>query len=381
MTEPAPLIALVHSVLPEEPFAADPLREPLWIQLGADRCRVAVIDLQLGVPVAWRWMRDGGVSSGAGSAQPLEHVLPGAETLLDNWIEHTAGEPDSVITHMLSPRRWVYFWRTGERLGLLVQIHFLTGRNSSHAFDTAGLRVLCEHWLGETLRTQDGAPLPSWDRVDRRTPAPMSGPTRIVLACLAGCLLVALWIATFGASMLDDRHAAQRSEVSRLAQLSNQSLQTHLVQALAGGDYGLAQEVLSLHKGLDHFAAAAVINPRGLVVAHVGFVPPLPVGQPLATSVSARAQALALASTGGSLGELHLLAAAGGTAGDTSSPAAPWRVAGGVLAALLLLAAMLVARWPAAVARFLPAAAPRQPRSGADDQAAMISHSGASPAR
>jgi hypothetical protein len=34
MTEPALLVTLVPSVLPEEPFAADPVREPLWRQLA-----------------------------------------------------------------------------------------------------------------------------------------------------------------------------------------------------------------------------------------------------------------------------------------------------------------------------------------------------------
>ena len=342
MTEPALLVTLVPSELPEEPFAADPVREPLWRQLGADRCRVAVIELRTGSPVAWRWMRDGGVSSGAGDAQPLDHVLPGAETLLDNWIAHTASEPESVVTHMLSPRRWVYFWRTGERLGVLVQIHFLTGRSTSHAFDTAGLRVLCEHWLGDALHLQDGAVRPSWNRVDRRAPAPLSLHSRGVLACLGGCLLLALWIATFGAGQAGDRHTAQRNEVARLAQLSNQSLQLHLVQALAGGDYGLAQEVLTLHKGVDHFAAAAILNPRGVVVAHAGFTPPLPVGQPLAAAVRDRAQATPLASGSKSLGEALLVAAPDAQTLADTSPAIGWRLAGGALAVLSVLGAALV---------------------------------------
>ncbi len=341
MTEPASLVTLVPSVLPEEPFAADPVREPLWRQLGADRCRVAVIDLQSGSPVAWRWMREGGVSSGAGDAQPLDHVLPGAETLLDNWIAHTASDPASVITHMLSPRRWVYFWRTGERLGVLVQIHFLTGRSTAHAFDTAGLRVLCEHWLGETLRAQHGAAPPSWNQVERRAPTPLPLRSRAVLACLGGCLLLALWIAIFGAGRLGDSHATQRNEVARLAHLSNQSLQMHLAQALAGGDYGLVQEVLSLHKGVDHFAAAAVVNPRGLVVAHAGFTPPLPVGQPLTAAVRDRAQALPLAAGSKTLGEVLLVGAPNPQTDSDTSPAMAWRLAGGALAALSIVGAVL----------------------------------------
>lgn len=344
MTEPAPHVALVPSVLPEEPFAADPLREPLWRQLGADCCRVAVIDLQRAMPVAWRWMRDGGVSSGTGDAQPLDHVLPGADTLLDNWIAHTAHEPGTVITHMLSPRRWVYFWRASEQLGLLVQIHFLTGRSTSHAFDTAGVRVLCEHWLVDELRSQGAAPAPGWDQVERRARAPLPQSMRVALACLAGCLLLALWLATFGAASLAGSHSAQQLDVARLAQLSNQSLQMHLIQAMAGGDYGLAQEVLSLHKSVDHFAAAAVLNSRGLVVAHAGFLPPLPVGQPLPAQVRDRAQAMPLNSGSNAIGEVLLIAAPNGVTEGVSNPATLSRVAGVVLAALSLLGGWLIWR-------------------------------------
>lgn len=352
MTEPAPRVALVPSVLPEEPFAADPLREPLWRQLGADRCRVAVIDLRSSLPVSWRWMRDGGVSSGSGDAQPLDHVLPGADTLLDHWIAHTASEPDSVITHMLSPRRWVYFWRSGERLGVLVQIHFLTGRSTSHVFDTAGLRVLCEHWLGDSLRVVDGAAPPSWDRVERRAVQPLTRSSRILLGCLGACLLLALWVASFGAQSLEEAHAAQQRESARLTLLSNQTLQLHLVQALAGGDYGVAQDVLSLHKGIDHFAAAAVLNPRGQVVAHAGFLPALPVGQALAPSVRERTQALPLLNGASNLGELHLLTTPAAAAGSAAtSQAFAWRAVGGVMAMLLIVAAFLVSRPQAGAGR------------------------------
>ena len=360
MTEPAPLITIVPSVLPEEPFSADPVREPLWRQLGADRCRVAAVNLQTARPVAWRWMRDGGVSSGQGDAQPLDHILPGADTLLDNWIAHTAGEPVAVVTHMLSPRRWVYFWRASEEVGLLVQIHFLTGRNTSHAFDTAGVRVLCEHWLADELRSQGATAAPGWNQVERRARAPLPRAMRMALACLAGCLLLALWLATFGAAALADSHAAQQRDVARLAQLSNQSLQMHLVQALAGGDYGLAQEVLSLHKSVDHFAAAAVLNSRGLVVAHAGFLPPLPVGQALPARVRDRAQAMPLNSGSNAIGEVLLIAAPNGVTEGVTSPATLWRVAGVVLAALSLLGGWLIWRQharrhgPEAIARAQP---------------------------
>jgi hypothetical protein len=180
------------------------LREPLWRQLGADSCRVALIDLATLQPLAWRWMARGGVASGAGDAQPLDQVLPGADMLLSDWAAHSATEPDTAIIHMLSPRRWVYFWRVDERVALLVQTHFLLGRHVSHEFDTAGVRVICEHWLADDVR-RSGARARAVDLPERAAnvaPAPRSHSLRLALGCLMGCLLASLWLLFFGAAQV-----------------------------------------------------------------------------------------------------------------------------------------------------------------------------------
>jgi hypothetical protein len=118
---------------------------------------------------------------------------PAATPCWDEWVGLCEDDPDGVITHMLSPRRWVYFWRIDERLGALVQMHFLAPRHSKHEFDTAGVRVVCEHWLAPDLATLRDAGMSrarAWDRVDRRQQQPATLQTRIAFFGLVGCALL-----------------------------------------------------------------------------------------------------------------------------------------------------------------------------------------------
>jgi hypothetical protein len=199
MNGPLPPHTLSRSILAGD-LAQDPLREPLWRQLGADSCRVALIELVTLQPRAWRWMSRGGVASGKGDAQALDQLLPGADMLLGDWAVHSATEPETVITHMLSPRRWVYFWRVNERVALLVQMHFLLGRQVSHEFDTAGVRVICEHWLADEVRRAGAGAVSRPSPPDKAASAPPSHSLRLALVCLLGCLLASLWLVLFGAA-------------------------------------------------------------------------------------------------------------------------------------------------------------------------------------
>ncbi len=351
MTSPVSPVSLLPPVPPGD-FAVDLVHEPLWRQLGADHCRVAVIDLASLQPLAWRWMRDGGVSSGAGDAQPLDHILPGCDGLLGQWARHCEGEPGAVVTHTLSPRRWVYFWRIDDQLGALVQMHFLAPRHSKHEFDTAGVRVVCEHWLAPDLGALRGvtrAPSRIWDLVDRRARQPISRATRLAFFSLLGCGLLGLWFGSFGASLINDSAEAQQREIARLSALADNSLQLHLSQALAGGDYGQVQDVLSLHQSLGHFSAAGVTNDRGQLVAHAGFVPALPVGKPVAPEVRARAVAKPLAVGSSRLGEVLLVGGTHAPARQDIDRGSSWHALGWLLAALAAAGATLL--WRDAFAR------------------------------
>lgn len=344
MESPAPMVTLVPSVLPGE-FSADLVHEPLWRQLGADHCRVAVVGLLSLQALAWRWMRDGGVSSGQGDAQPLDHILPGADTLLSHWVEASATEPDAVITHMLSPRRWVYFWRVDGHLGVLVQMHFLTGRSSAHEFDTAGVRIVTEHWLASDLRAlEPGTPVQAWDRNERRMRPPMPRTLWVALLSLLGCGLFGLWLAVAGASAAADAATAHQRERARLSALANGGMQGHLGLALAGNDYGQVQEVLSMHKTLEHFAAAAVTNARGQVVAHAGFSPALRVGMALPADLRSRTQALPLTAGNTPFGEVFMLSGPDGQTRDSGQQALWWRLAGTLCAAAAALGVLALWR-------------------------------------
>lgn len=347
MKSPASPVTLVPSALPGD-FKADRVHEPLWRQLGADHCRVAVIDLPSLRPLAWRWMRDGGVSSGEGDAQPLDHILPGGDTLLDQWVGLSEEEPDSVITHMLSPRRWVYFWRIDERLGALVQMHFLAPRHSRHEFDTAGVRVVCEHWLAPdlgTLRESSPARPSLWDRVDRRQVQPAALEVRLAFWGLVGCAVLGLWLLAWGAGLVADGKDQQQREITRLAALADSTMHAHLGQAMAGNDYGVVQDVLTLHQTMGHFAAAGVTNRRGQVIAHAGFAPALPVGSPVPADVRARAVATPLTVGTTTLGEVLVVGGPSGPAKAGGADRSPlWRGVGLLIAALATASAAVLWR-------------------------------------
>lgn len=347
MKSPVSPVSLVPSALPGD-FTADRVHEPLWRQLGADHCRVAVIDLPSLRPLAWRWMRDGGVSSGEGDAQPLEHILPGGDTLLDEWVGLCEDDPDGVITHMLSPRRWVYFWRIDERLGALVQMHFLAPRHSKHEFDTAGVRVVCEHWLAPDLATLRDAGMSrarAWDRVDRRQQQPATPQTRIAFFGLVGCALLGLWLLVFGAGLVAESASSQQREITRLAALADSTMHAHLGQAMAGNDYGVVQDVLTLHQSMGHFAAAGVTNRRGQVIAHAGFAPALPVGSLVPADVRAAAVATPLTVGTSTLGEVLVVGGPGAPAKvEGADRSALWRGIGFLITALAAAGAVMLWR-------------------------------------
>ena len=349
------------SLIPNDAVAngAGGVHEALWRQMGADACRATVIDLQTLEPRVGRWMREGGASTGVSEAAELDAAFQGIEAMLAHWTQGPTGADTALQAKMLSPRRWVYFWRLDDRLGVLATVQFLNSRSSSHEFDTAGVRVVCEHWLTADVQAVRQAmtstlTLP-WDQVERRRSAASSRPgLALLLACLAGCLLVAGWLLLGGADRAADEATAQQRERARLAQVADGMVVRNLSRALAGGDYGEVQDVLSLQAAAGHFADTVVTNARGKVVAQSGSPAALPIGAEVPSALRAGARALALTSGTQPIGEVLVLAGPNG-AGGSGGPASQAELATGLRMAAALLAALALGAgfvvWRSAVRR------------------------------
>jgi hypothetical protein len=335
------------STVGEEPVG-DPVRDPLWRQLGVDHVRLAIVDTASREPLVWRWLHEGVASSGDGAAKRVEHALPGADALLPNWVEHLAGAPEEVITHLLSPRRFAYFWRLDDRHAVLAQVHFRSSRSGADEYDNAGVRVLCEHWLAADLQRLGVAwavasPTP-WNRVERRARLALPWQRRLVAGALGSIAALALWQWLGTAPALEAQTAAQQRRIGELVGLANGALQASAERSLAGQDFERVQDALTDHRRLGHFESAAVTNARQQVVAHAGFAPAPPIGQALPPSVRDAARVVPLRAGGTALGELIIVEHAAVAAAATDAhPASAVRL--GAALTLLLVAAGGVALW------------------------------------
>lgn len=334
---PKPAPASVLPTLPPAGIAPpDPAYAPLWRQLGADSCRVSMVDLEMRSHLASRWMVEGGASGGIGLDQTLDSTIAGAATLISRLSESRGQPAGRVTSHMLSPRRWVYMWRVNDRIGVLAQVQHTIGRTAPSEFDAAAVRLVCEHWLStelEAIGAWHAASAP-WNRTERRSRAPTPRVLWAVLASLLACIAIGLWVLLSAASAAAGQAAQHQREVQRLGELTDGTLVNGLSTKLAGGDYGELQESLTQHAALQHFSSAVVSNARGLVVAQEGITPSLRIGAPVPDEVRARMRALPLTAAGQAQGQLLMMASSGAAAAAADTAAA----LRGVGAALCLVA-------------------------------------------
>jgi uncharacterized protein YidB (DUF937 family) len=311
-----PPSSILPSLPPSGTVAPDPGFMPLWRQIGADSCRVSLVDLKTQSHLAGRWMNEGGAAGGVRPEQTVDSTIPGVMEPLSRLSEGDSGG-DSPVAHMLSPRRWVYCWKVDEHIALMAQVHFVVARTVTSPFDTAVVRLICEHWLAPELQaigSWRAAAVP-WDRAERRARAPAPRALWWALASLLACALIGAWLALIGAPAAAERYALQQGEILRLTELADSTLVRNLSAALAGGDYGELQEALTQHAGLGHFAAAVVGNARSQVVAQAGVSPGLRIGAAVPEDLIARSRVMPLTAGGQRLGQLLLVA------GQSSAPA------------------------------------------------------------
>ena len=175
--------------------------------------------------------------------------------------------------------------------------------------DTALVRLICD--TGIRARQTEGdspraRPMPAsaardhphlqWPEVDRRQAPQVALSTRAGVLLMALSAMLALWLTVFVAPRARDEALALQTEVQRLQTMGSKSMLSTLAASLATGDYGELQATLANYGALGYFETAVITNARQRVVAVVGSVADVRIGDgiPPALAKGSEAQELSL---------------------------------------------------------------------------------------
>lgn len=360
-------------------------------QLDVVSVRCLLIDIaSLDFRQAWTITESGGFTQDA-AVWPADPEFPGLVTT----VSRLAGAPsDETFTRRIAPRRWVFGWRIEQSLVIVVDARFRVPLGEVSPADTAMLRLVCRTSLprrreaappepadkgdevpprpavqssataGETglfvapsivasgstedrakaaqtgsTETQTSYPAPELPAIDSGQVRPgLSLAAKLGLGLLVACALIALWVAAVAVPSALSAHLSERQQQKERADLT---MTRELATALATGDYGDLQTVLSSFEALGYFESALVTNSGQRIVAQAGPTPGTRIGDGVPPAVRAAARTLVLAIGSQSLGEFVLLSEP--PVGEAVSTLQAIRVAAALAGAASLVAALLVA--------------------------------------
>jgi hypothetical protein len=118
-------------------------------------------------------------------------------------------------------------------------------------------------------------------------------------------MLVGIWLAAYGVPRARQSMVAERAEAARLQSQVDGTLTQGLAAALATGDYGQVQEVLSNFAALGYFQDAAVTNASQRIVALAGTVNDLHIGSEVPAEFAASARTFQLVANNERLGRVQ----------------------------------------------------------------------------
>lgn len=276
----------------------------------------------------------------------------GCSTAMATIVHLTHSSGEGTVARQIDALRWVYAWRVDDEHVAVAEATYNVPHPERTGPDIELMRTVCEGFVcgpevagrprfaatpsKPAMATSpggvDGATTPclapftatvpesafsslSADRPPRQSALEQPVYRAAVVALMALYAVVALVL------YLSHRHASalygeallfqSRAEIGMLAQLSDR---------LSGGDYGEVQSELQSFATRQHFKAAAVSNARGRVVAIVGDVPDVKIGDMPSELLAKTARVSALITPGTVLqGQLYtwgapvLAASSGGT--------------------------------------------------------------------
>lgn len=254
-----------------QPFASDMART--LSALGVASLRTTVIDLDSMLhQVGWGY-HQGHDAPDSGFDQPLDTAFPGASAAISR-VE--ASDSDDTVVQRLSPRRWVFAWRVDDSRMVMATVHYHHGHLALEPRDIATIRLVADAGLhADQNAALAPAPVPrrtevAWPQVERRrrvVPRWISWPAA-VLACLAA--LLGGWMTAVTVPQARQDAVVRQADLDRLRAMADSTVSRSIATAMASGDYGEVQAALSSFAALGYFEQAVVTNARQRVVASVG---------------------------------------------------------------------------------------------------------------
>lgn len=318
-------------------------------QLGVASFRASVVNVDsMTFQAAWTISEAGEVTDNKVD-RPLDSSFPAATAAI-NLLAHASD--DETLLHKLSPRRWGIAWRLSDPNVVLAEAQFLDRRDAISESDKTLLRLVCSAAMRPagpaTLggMVEPGAAM-VWPGVEAAQPAPPRLAARLSVVLLACSTLMALWLAAMAVPELRRTTTQREAQLAKLQSLADKTLVRGIGTAMATGDYGDVQTVLSSYSSLGYFDGAAVVNVRQRVVALSGRTDQLRIGDPVPEDAQRGAQTIELALGAERLGQL-LIVPAPPTLQPGNLPAwlAPLAWATGLTALAALSAALMALRKP-----------------------------------
>jgi hypothetical protein len=345
------------SLLPEQDRLGDSLSPALrqdmarmFRQLGVQQLRASVADTaSMASQVTWS-LSDLGQLSVPASERNLDSVFPGASSTIAG-LGLVASEHTTV--QKLSPRLWGYAWRVDGHNAIVAEVQYRERRDTVSETDTALVRLVCSAVIragqpaagsAAGLGATSSAHALVWPAIERRAVVASPRATWAVLFLSLLAAGVTAWLVFSAVPKVSQAAAAQQEQIERVRKATDATLVGGLSQALATGDYGEVQAVLSAYFSLGYFDSAVVTNANGKAVALAGPVPRQRIGDPINGAYAGSARALGLAA--GPEGNGRVLLSEPKAAASDSVPVRPlaWAAALGFAMSLgLALMACLAA--------------------------------------
>lgn len=315
----------------------------IFRQLGLESCRASVVDMgSLAFQGVWA-VSDSGDAPDPNPDLPLDSQFPGAVSSIMQLAQASTQE---TVVQRLSPRHWSLAWRIDDGHVVVAEVRYADPRAMLGQIDTALVRVVCDTGiraglLGADDDDDDSAAHPRGSMVwppggDRRRRRRPPVAMRWSLGLAFGGAALALWLAVAALPELAGESANGRS-------MADRTMTHHVSVAMATGDYGEVQHVLSTFESLGYFQAAAVTNTRQKLVSLAGNLPGLRIGEEVPARSLAAGLPLELALGSETYGRLVVVPTASASAfGDSLLKARLAAVA--AFAAALLTGALLLLR-------------------------------------
>jgi hypothetical protein len=284
-------------------------------QLGVQSFRASIVELDsMALQATWGLSEQADPGDGQYGEGRVESAFPGAALTIGQLSQVPS---DETIAHRLSPRRWIYAWRVDARTvdaqhAVIAEVRYLDPRTSSSTVDAALVRLICDTGILAGVRAV-APPQSAKQTVDLPLPPLPPAPqargvprdARLVLLLTAASMLVGIWLAAYGVPRARQSMMAERAEAARLQSQVDGTLTQGLAAALATGDYGQVQEVLSNFAALGYFQDAAVTNASQRIVALAGTVNDLHIGSEVLAEFAASARTFQLVANNERLGRVQ----------------------------------------------------------------------------